>query len=143
MELYKFHCVERGGPPSIMRHPLCQQLLRQDPELYRLAVTPRTDGIWKLLGIPTRMNGAIRSPDNTFPKLVQLGVQQTRPSTSILAWRLAARQERNRRRKLCGHQYIDAELREIMDEKHGKMGMNMEQYKATRSSSRNMSTIQS
>ena len=57
-----------------MRHSLCQKLLQQDPEIYRMTVTLRADGIWKLLSLPMSINGAIRALDQTFPELVQLAV---------------------------------------------------------------------
>lgn len=45
VQLYKHHSSgEMGMSPAIMRYSLTQQLLRQDPELYRLAVTLRADG---------------------------------------------------------------------------------------------------
>lgn len=53
LQLYKHHSSRGGGTtPSIMRYSLSQQLLRQDPDLYRLAVTLRADGVWKLPRLP-------------------------------------------------------------------------------------------
>ena len=73
-EMYRFHSREATASLPIKRHTLLQQLLQQDPELYRITVTLRGDGVWKLISLPTLMDEPVRNPDNTLTQLVQLSI---------------------------------------------------------------------
>lgn len=55
-DLYKFHTRKDEPQLRIMRHSITQQLLRQDPAMYRLAVTLRADQAWKLVSLSLLIN---------------------------------------------------------------------------------------
>ena len=59
-QLYKYYLTRVDeASPSTMKYSLTQQLLRQDPELYQIAVTLRADGLWKLISVPMLANRAL------------------------------------------------------------------------------------
>lgn len=64
--MYRHHMRQTGKDANttipIMLHSLIQQLVRQDPALYRLIVTLRPDHKWRLMSYPCFLQGTL--PEN-------------------------------------------------------------------------------
>lgn len=72
--MYRHHTRQKGGTADtsipIMLYSLVQQLVRQDPSCYRLAVTLRPDHAWRLVAYPYFVQGML--PEDSAPDLVQM-----------------------------------------------------------------------
>lgn len=62
--MYMFHAKNPNAHNQLhMRHSLVHQLIRQDPMMYRYAVTLNGDHNWQLISFPTLINE--RAPKDT------------------------------------------------------------------------------
>ena len=57
-----------------MRFSLASQLLRQDPEVWRIAVTLQKDGVYRLVAIPSAPDEGLKF-GKTFMKLPQFAIR--------------------------------------------------------------------
>ena len=73
--MYRHH--SREGDLPLIRHLLIQQLLQQDTILYKLAVTLRADGNFKLMSLPLQMNQVTQVKGNPGRQagMVQIAIQ--------------------------------------------------------------------
>ena len=69
LKMYKYHGRDPNSQLPIMRH---SQLVRQDPALYRIAVTLRGDHAWRLMSVPAMMNDVETHEDGIIREFIQL-----------------------------------------------------------------------
>lgn len=74
LQMYRHHAADPSSSLHHMRHSIVQQLIRQDPFLYRLAVTLRGGHAWRLMSIPGLMNEVLDDKDDIIPEFAQLAI---------------------------------------------------------------------